>query len=228
MILSGSVRETVGSGLEIGSALCVSSKDAGVMHANDWGATGARVARLVLGCGTLAELADVPTGGAPWRWSRQAPVTKAFVRLINRASREGASFAADDADVVDLLALFTATAADAPRGAAPAWLSDALRYMREQWVVSLRVAAVAAHAHVHPVYLARCMRRWYGMGVNDELRRLRCAAAMTAIVEGGDTFSAVAHACGYADEPHLHRSIRHHVGVSPKQLRRSVRALSFR
>ena len=228
MLLSGSVCETVGSRCEIGSALCVSSKDAGLMHANQWGASGARVARLAVECASLAELVDHPTPGAPWRWIRQAPVTRAFARLITRAAHEGAHFAADDADVVDLLALFTAHSGGSSTGTPPVWLEDALRYMRECFAPSLRVADVAARAGVHPVYLARCVRRWYGTGVSDELRRLRCAAAVTAIVEGEATFSTVAHACGYADEPHLHRSINHHVGVPPKQLRRALKALPFR
>jgi AraC-like DNA-binding protein len=75
------------------------------------------------------------------------------------------------------------------------------------------------------VYLARSVRRWYGTGVGEELRRLRIRSAAGAIAESGATVSTVAHAHGFADEAHLCRAFRRALGVTPGRYRALVRDL---
>ena len=81
---------------------------------------------------------------------------------------------------------------------------------------------LAEEAGVHPVYLARCVRRWYGRSIGEELRRARLGAASLALASDRDTISGVAHGLGFADQPHLTRSFRASTGFPPHRFRRLV------
>lgn len=239
LVLGGRVLERVGAVTESAGALSVVAKDAGVTHADDFGPAGARMARLGLPGGTLGALVDVPAGAvgcaAGWRWTHDPAVAAPFLRLVRRArdaSTQGEvggaiAFSAHDPDLLDLLAAFTARRAPEPRGRPPAWLAAIVAELRESWHPRLAVADVARRAGVHPVYLARCVRRWYGTGVAEELRRLRLRAAVAATVEARGPLSAVAHALGFADEPHYARAVRRATGLAPGGLRALVTSLDY-
>ena len=85
-----------------------------------------------------------------------------------------------------------------------------------------RVQVVRRRAGVHPVYLARCVRRWYGTTVGDELRRLRLGASIAMLTNSQSTVSTVAHCGGYSDEPHFCRSTQNTLGLTPRRLRQLV------
>ncbi len=227
LVMSGRVAETVGSVTEFAGALSVVAKDAGVVHADAFGNQGARVARLTLPSGTIGALVGEPSRSPGWRWMHDARVARPFLRLVHRATTGARAFGADDPDLLDLLVSFTARAAPSPRGRPPAWLEEAMRDLRASWHPGLRVTDVAARAGVHPVYLARSVRRWFGTGVGEELRRLRFRSAAAAVAEVSGTLSSVAHGGGFADEPHLCREFRRAVGMTPGRYRALVGGLGY-
>jgi len=226
IVLKGSVSETVGAASEYGSALSVVAKDPGLVHANEFGNAGAKIARLSLRFALFSQLVEDHTRAFDWRWTHDPRVAKPFVRLVCRAYTEGVrSFDAHDPDVLDLLAAFTARPAQT-KGEPPAWLVETVRHLHESWQPGLRVADVAQRAGVHPVYLARCVRRWYGRGVAEELRQLRMRSATNALAQNKETVSRIAHAFGFADEPHLCREFRQTLGVTPRRYRSILGGLS--
>jgi AraC family transcriptional regulator len=231
LVLSGHVAESVGAATEFAAALSVVAKDAGVRHANDFGRRGARLARLALRGGTLGALVDRAGPATGWRWSHDPRVAAPFLRLVARRGGASRRVAPDDPDLLDLLAALTARPAPPPRGCPPAWLAETWDAVRAEWTPRLRVAEVARRAGVHPVYLARSVRRWYGTGVGQELRRLRLRAALARLADGaldpGITVSHVAHAAGFADEPHLCRALRSAAGITPGRYRSLVARLPY-
>jgi AraC family transcriptional regulator len=227
LVLSGRVAESVGGATEYAGPLSVVAKDAGVTHANDFGGAGARLARLTLPDGSIGALVDDPARSPGWRWTHDPAVAAPFLRLVRRGQAGARAFASDDPDVVDLLAAFTARPAGAPRGRPPVWLSEAVDELRAGWHPGLTVRQVAARAGVHPVYLARCVRRWYGTGVGEELRRLRLRWTVGAVLGSRRPLAQVAHAAGFADEPHLCRAVREATGVTPGALRTLVGSLDY-
>jgi AraC family transcriptional regulator len=227
LVLSGRISETVGSVTEYASALSVVAKDAGVVHANDFGVAGARLARLVLPFGTIGALLDEPLRSSGWRWTHDSRVAAPFLRLVHRGKSGVGAFDADDPDLLDLLAALTARPARPARGRPPAWLEQTMLELRSTWHPSLSVSDVARRAGVHPVYLARVVRRWFGTGVGEELRRLRIASAAAALADSSKTVANVAHAGGFADEPHLCREFRRAVGTTPGRYRVLVRKLGY-
>jgi AraC family transcriptional regulator len=227
VVLSGSVAETVRGVTEYAEPLSVVVKEAGVVHADEFGPSGARIARLVLCGGTVAAIIDDPRRGSAWGWTHNGPAPRAFVRLLCRANSGARTFSADDADVVDLLAALTARRSTSS-GTPPAWLAQTMEEVRHSWHPALTVSAVARRAGVHPVYLARCVRRWYGTSVAQELRRLRVRSAVQTIVESDSTVSNVAHELGYADEPHLCREFKGALGLTPGRYRALLGKLLYR
>jgi AraC family transcriptional regulator len=228
LVLKGVVAETVGGTTEVATALSVVGKDAGVVHANDFGRGGATLARLTLDRGTIGDLIDDPSRSPGWRWTHDPRVAGPFLRLVRRANGQRVDYGPSDPDVVDLLAAFTARPATATRGTAPAWLVQVMREIREGWQPCLTVPSVARRAGVHPVYLARCVRRWFGTGLGEELRRQRLRAAAAHIAATRLTISDVAHAGGYSDEPHLNREFSAVTGISPGRFRAMVHRQTHR
>jgi AraC-like DNA-binding protein len=227
MILSGHVAETVSGVTEIGSALSVVVKDSGVVHANVF-SSGLRLARLALPDGTIGALVDDPSRGAGWQWKHDAAVALPYLRLISRSRGARCTFRSDDDDLVELCAALTARRAQQALGLPPAWLREVMVEIRENWRANLTVSTIAQRAGVHPVYLARCVRRWYNVGLSEELRRLRVRAAFTQLGGASRTVSDVAHSLGYSDEPHLCRDFERHFGMTPGRYRRLVQSLDYR
>jgi AraC family transcriptional regulator len=223
IILRGRVRETVGSSTELAGPLSVVAKDSGVVHSDDFGPETPRIARLSLRSGMLASLLDDPSRAESWRWTHDPRVANPFLRLIERAYADGArTFDSTDPDVIDLLALFTARI-DTARAAPPSWLAQVVEEIRSSWHPDLTVRDVARKAGVHPVYLARCVRRWYGTGVAEEMRKARVRAAAAALASTRESVSTVAHRHGYSDEAHLCRELRSSLSLTPRRYRSLVR-----
>lgn len=225
LILAGRVSEEVGSTTEYGGPMSVVVKDAGVVHANAFAPGITRIARLTLAGGTIASLVDDSKRAESWRWTHDARIARPFLRLVKRAKTHRIDVTRDDADLVDLLAVFTARKVAADQGTPPRWLSETIDAMRAEWKPGTTVADISRKANVHPVYLARCVRRWYGHGIAEELRRVRLTAASAAIADGKQTISVVAHATGFSDEAHLCREFSRTTGVAPGAYRSLLQSL---
>ena len=220
LVLRGGLSETVGRETVVAAPLSVVVKSPGLLHANAWGNDGARLARLSLPQATLAALSEHPGRDTAWRWCHDVQVARPFLRLVQRHQQLGTRrMAANDTDLSDLVAALTARPARDETTDTPRWLRDVVTRIHEGWHPSLDGHQLAAEACVHPVYLARCVRRWYGVSLGSLLRheRLRRTAAM--LTASGLRGSLVAQHCGYADEAHMSREVKSVLGLSPRTLR---------
>jgi len=220
LVLRGGLSETVGGETVQAAPLSVVVKAPDLVHANCWGEGGARLARLALPQASLAVLSEHPGRDVAWRWSHEMHVARPFLQLLHRHQQLGMTrVAAQDTDLSDLVAALTARPAHESTGTAPRWLQDVVQRVHDDWHPLLDGHRLAAEAHVHPVYLARCVRRWYGVSLGSLLRyeRLRrTAAALTASRVRG---ALVAQGCGFADEAHMSREVKSALGLSPRALR---------
>ncbi|MCU0647778.1 MAG: helix-turn-helix domain-containing protein [Gemmatimonadaceae bacterium] len=223
LIVRGTVTESVGAHTTSGRPFSVVCKDAGVRHANAWGPSGATLVRLSLDGGTLGALLGLPDASVDaWRWRETPMVARAFLAVLARSPAHGARVRTDDVLLTELLAALTVTGHGA-KGVPPAWLRLVVARAREEWHPSLTGSTLAREAGVHSVYLARCLRRWYGVGLAELLRieRARRAGAMAVTQEA--SLSRVAHTLGFSDEAHQCRSLRSTLGISPGRLRALLR-----
>jgi AraC family transcriptional regulator len=222
MLLNGGVEETVAGVCHVGAPLHISVKDAGVDHDNRWAPGGARLIRLEASNETLANLTACDSAPS-WRWRFDPVAIRAFLRLTTTStSADRVTVDASDPDCSDLLAALVARPVTKTVGAPPVWLVEVVRSVEATWSPQLGTQALARSANVHPVYLARCVRRWYGVSVGDLLRCERLRRTVALLANARDRVALVAHQQGFADEAHCTRTIRAALGVTPAALRRRL------
>ncbi|WP_353266998.1 helix-turn-helix domain-containing protein [Gemmatimonas sp.] len=221
MLLTGCVDETVAGTTHEAAPLHLSVKDAGLEHANRWAPKGATLLRLEAPGESLASLTG-HTAAPAWRWRFDPLAIRAFVRLARETTRTYVPVG--DSDANDLLAALVAEPHRLDRGVPPRWLTDVIERLVAEWTPTLDSRGIAAWAHVHPVYLARCVRRWYGVSVGDLLRRERLRTTVRRLANSTERISMIALASGFADEAHCTRAVREAFGVPPAALRQRMRA----
>lgn len=219
LVLAGSLAETVGGRTEEAGPLSVVVKPPLVRHADRIGPRGARVFRLAL---TADEHHDLLQAGVPldaWRWIHGGPPARALLGLAH-ADTAGSGDCLSSA-VYEALALLCPplSASHGP----PRWLARVRQQIDDGLAPAPRVRELASEAGVHPVYLARQFRRYFGCSVVAHIRRRRAREAAVLIAESGLGLSEIAHRSGFADHAHLCRDFKTLVGISPRAFRRTAR-----
>ena len=213
LVVAGSLRETVGRTQEIARALSIVVKPGDTEHADQFGEWGARTVQIGLTEQAAAELRDWEPCARTWRWTHAGPAVPAFLRLLALLRAHPDDDAVIDRGVTDVLASLR-TVPDDSRRDPPAWLRG-VREEIDDAGTGVRVRDLAARAGVHPVYLARQFRRFFGSSVVSYLQRQRVTRAADLIASSSLPLSAVAFQTGFADQSHLSRSFRAGTGFTP-------------
>ena len=212
IVLRGRLEERVGRNLERPGTFSVVTKDPGVLHEDTFAPEGSLTARLSISA-TFADFVEHPVRAEAWRWRHDPRMARPFLRIVTRGLEGIQRFAADDDDVIDLVAALSARDA-ATIADAPDWLQRTVQRLYDDWRPTT-VGDVAKALDLHPVYFARCVRRWYGIGAAELLRDARLRLAARAIATSDQTVAVPAFQTGYADEPHLSRDLATATGMPP-------------
>jgi AraC family transcriptional regulator len=103
----------------------------------------------------------------------------------------------------------------------PGWLLRVRDALHDCPAAPPSTRELARGTNLHPVYVARVFRRWFGCSITDYARRQRLDFARRRIVESSEPISRLAMEAGFTDQSHLHRAMRRHLGQTPGALRRS-------
>jgi AraC family transcriptional regulator len=134
----------------------------------------------------------------------------------------GGPGAPEEAD--DLLVELLGVIAGAPAERTPGpWLASALELMAEEATRPLRVAEIAARVGVHPVRLARAIRRRFRCSVSEHLHTVRIERACQALRATDTPVVEIAASLGYADQSHFTRVFAARVGLPPSRFRAVLR-----
>ena len=118
---------------------------------------------------------------------------------------------------------FMATAARvhgrAGGGPAPKWFRTTRDHIHARFADRLSVGSLAEEAGVHPTHLARTFRTHCGMSLAGYIRRLRVEWAALQLRTTDIPLCDIAGQAGFADQSHLTRVFRRHMGVSPGRYR---------
>lgn len=212
LVIGGAIRERVGRHEEIATCLSIVVKPAGVVHADDVGARGARTVQVLL---------DRKVEGlGPWRWMHTGAGVSGFLALRRRLIADGEVDLEDR--VLDLLGEVTSTGPPA-RSDPPRWLQLVKEALDDTLSANPAVRELAREADVHPVSLARAFRRHYGTTVTEYRRHQRVRRAAWAIERSGCHLTRIAHATGFSDHPHMCREVRAATGLTPTELQELAR-----
>jgi AraC-like DNA-binding protein len=128
----------------------------------------------------------------------------------------------DYALVEQLLALLSATVGLLPAG--PAGERGLVAAAREAILAEDPAAtslfSLADHLGVSPYRLSRAFPREIGVPVTRYRNRVRVGRAMERLEQGEQSLARLAADLGFADQAHLTRTVREHVGSTPAVLRR--------
>jgi AraC family transcriptional regulator len=215
LVVAGSLRETVGRAQEIARALSIVVKPGDTEHADQFGEQGARTVQIGLTARDAADLRGWEPGARTWRWTHAGPAVPAFLRLLALLRAHPHDDLLIDRGVTDVLSSLR-EGPDDSRHDPPGWLQRVREEIDDAGSgVGVRVRDLAAGAGVHPVYLARQFRRFFGSSVVSYLQRQRVTRAADLIASSSARLSTVAFQTGFADQSHLSRSFRAGTGLTP-------------
>ncbi len=206
LLLSGTVHEVVGRAEVTAGASSISIKPPGVPHSDVYGRNGALTLSVAIH-DPHHWAAMVPS--AEWNW--QPLMRRDYNDVL-------ASFASPDRlcdATFELLAL--GTRVERRKGVPPRWLRRVEERLSD--CPDSPLSVVAADAGVHPVYLARAFRGWYGVSPSAFRLVQRTSAAIGAALWSHKAASSIALEVGFADQSHMARSIRSATGHSLSELR---------
>jgi AraC family transcriptional regulator len=82
-----------------------------------------------------------------------------------------------------------------------------------------KIRELANETGVHPVYLARVFRRYYGCTVGEYVRSIRVQQAQQDLLDSNQPIAEIAIKNGFADQSHFTRSFKSVTGVTPARYR---------
>jgi AraC family transcriptional regulator len=219
VVLRGMVEETVGRKTERIGASGLVIKPPDTLHENRFGNAGARLLSIEM-LPSVAALREPPFFSR-WAWRRTPEALRLAARLL-RPGRDSAVVFAERADAfltgVNELALGDKLSPTDRRP--PRWLHRVRERLDAEYHSCCRVGDLARDVGIHPVYLARLFRKFYGRSVTEYLRSLRVTAAAAALGEPTPAIATVAATTGFADQSHLCRVFRDTLGLAPGEYRR--------
>jgi len=105
----------------------------------------------------------------------------------------------------------------------PPWLLRARELIYDDCGATLGLVDIAAATGVHPVYLTRAFRRYFGCTPGTYLRRCRLLKAAALLADDRQDLVKIANQCGYFDQAHFSRTFKAAFDLSPRQYRQQVR-----
>jgi AraC family transcriptional regulator len=225
ILLSGTLRERVGRTEEIARPMSIVAKPIGIEHANLFGPTQVRLVRIALSEAEAAEVTPWAPSLASWRWSHTGPATRAFLQVAHVAHNQDA--ASDHERLVylgwDALAALAIAANTNGAKDPPSWLTK-VREALDDTSHPPRLSDLASLADVHPVYLARQFRRFFGCSVSTYVHRRRVQRTAELMALSPEPLSRISYEAGFTDQPHMCRIFRRETGLTPTEYRAIQRA----
>lgn len=99
---------------------------------------------------------------------------------------------------------------------APDWVYHLKYFLDAHFNERIQTSELADRYGVHPVYLARVFRKYFGMSIKDYLKSMRIRNAIASISENGHSLTQIAFDNGFADQSHFIRSFRQETGTTPR------------
>jgi AraC-like DNA-binding protein len=96
---------------------------------------------------------------------------------------------------------------------------NCVEYIKENFCSpSLSLKSVCEKFFLSEATLRRKFQKYYNVSFIQFLSRLRFDKAFSMLLEGTESVSSIAHACGFEDEKYFSRAIKKKFGVSPSSL----------
>ncbi len=219
LVISGGIEESYRQNAERFGPGSISIKPGDVEHSNAVSAAGMG-GLAITRCDNDSQMTAAWTEAvSQYRWLTRGPVVRAFfdvytcLREPRGPDRELA--------IEERMALLIGELVRPEKlpDVAPRWLGvvrDRLHALAEGAVPAARLADLAG---VHPVYLTRAFRRYFGCSMSKYVQQLRVRRAAQLLGVKQLSPVQIAHAAGFADQAHLCRVFKSEFGLTPGRYR---------
>jgi AraC family transcriptional regulator len=209
IVITGAVQEEVGAQSQTRLPAWIAVKPPGVRHSAKFSPSGAIVLSVSVADAGQWELI---APRASWEWRRLSESEQHLLLPLNDAPP-----LLDSPSQLTCELLSLATGNETVSGTPPAWLTQLAERLTEEPQASIH--SMASQVGVHPVYLARAFRRWYGVAPSEYRLRAKTSRALANALFHASPAAEAANKASFADQSHMCRSIRSSTGVSLSQLR---------
>ena len=218
VILSGHVKESASGRDEFGGCGSIVFKPGDVAHQNIFGDLGSRIFSVVFDESFFDENPDVHI--SDWQWFHGVDSTAVALSFAqNMLHLEDEEDLYDE--LVDLYAKISRSNTDL-RDQIPPWVRRVHEQIIHEYPTAIRTRDLAENLGVHPVYLARVFRRYYGCSIKDLIRRVRLQYALDELSKGEKSIIQIALEAGFSDQSHLNRVFQASLHMSPGKFRNWV------
>ena len=221
-ILQGTYTERYGRGTRACRPSMLIFHPAGELHAQDFGATVARLFRVEVNRLQLRDLDQATL-------NLERPAAFEDYSTINLARRLYGEFSAPDAvsqlaiEGLGLELIAAVARVSSPRRRTsrqpPQWLEQAREIISSRFLEPLTLGEIAQAVAVHPVTLAREFRRYGGCTIGEMVRRRRIEFACGEILRPEVKLADIAVTAGFYDQSHFSRVFKQMTGLTPSQFR---------
>ena len=227
LVLFGGLREETDRGVISSGPGCAVMKPPRTTHSNRVGAVGACVFSIEFDSEWIARRRRTRMKGmSDYLWCSHDYVAGNLLRVYACARTAGNGRFALPVQMLRQLELeVQGCVALAPLCTAPSWLASVQDRVQAHPCRVVRINRVACEVGTHPVYLARMFRRCFGSPPIEYMHRVRITQAAFRIASTNDSLCGIALDLGFADQAHLCRRFRSHIGLTPSAFRRLAHAL---
>lgn len=101
----------------------------------------------------------------------------------------------------------------------PLWLAKTKEYLEANIFENITLSALSNLANVHPVYYARCFRKFTRYSVSQYIHKKRISAAIEKLTNHNNSISEIANDFGYTDQSHFTHFFKRETGFTPHAFR---------
>ena len=181
-------------------------------HRDEIGQNGGRFFCIQLDPNSLEHFRE-ESGTRAIKVVRDARAYVALAELFTGLCRDDSPLAIESAAAEVAGALF---APEPATHIAPRWLARVVEQIEQG---GARLEALAQDAGVHPTTLTRLFRRHKGCSIGAYAAAARVRRAFFGVVGSRDRLTDISFDAGFADQSHMTREFRRHLGVTPRALR---------
>lgn len=151
----------------------------------------------------------------------------ALDRMASCAARETGRELAMLGCLMDFLSTMQGNAVPRHTADEPSYLTDAARYIAQNYSYPITVAEIAAHANVSRSCLFRAFKAAHGCSVQDYLLRIRLSAASELLCTTALSVTEIAYSCGFSDANYFSKIFLKKKNMSPSHYRQLNRTGDF-
>ena len=212
------LKEKIGSKTLIHTPKSIVWRPGGFSHADSMAESNGRCFSIWLtkeSLETFASYAKVPDEFS----EKNTHLTAISLRLMREFRNwSDSSLLITEGLVLEILGHATRKAVEREK-APPPWLNRVVEKLEDEFTEKHTNVSLAAEAGIHPVYLARVFRKFFGCSIGEHLKSKRVYHARQLLVDSKLSLAAIAYTSGFSDQSQFTRAFKEVVGITPGAFR---------